>query len=554
MYYDNRLAHVMDTALYSFVLVDDEPEIREGIRTTIPWEELGFSFAGACGNGFEALELAERIQPDVVMTDINMPHLDGLAFTEGLAAVSPDSRVLIISGYDTFEYARKALQLKVYDYIVKPITPREFRETLRKLKCSLDAARAERLNLESIRKQLEESLPLLRERFLAQLAGGKCDMVSLKERLSRLGLPLGREKSCQCLQIDLLKSPVTQAENPNPDMDLLTQRSILERFLEENHSQALLFQDRNEKLCLLLYGNNREELYRDGLKTAEKLWRNFVSLGLKDSIIAVGECVEGLESVPLSWNTASDALKRAGLLEKSGVSVYRELTGKVSFSGAASPLRDWERRIVSALKAGEGVSRLVDGMLDSLAKASFSIEEYHTSFALILSALIRCCEDLEIPLGEIFPPEMDPFTEITGLANLEEVRFRFMETTKKISAYTQTRQENFAQVKVRDALEFLENNYADPALSLQSLCKKMDISMSYFSAILKKYHNRTFVEELTEIRLKKAMELLRTTDLLSYEIAERIGYRDAHYFSLSFRKYSGLTPTEYRHAPPEGTE
>jgi two-component system response regulator YesN len=114
------------------------------------------------------------------------------------------------------------------------------------------------------------------------------------------------------------------------------------------------------------------------------------------------------------------------------------------------------------------------------------------------------------------------------------------------------RQENFARVKVREALDYIRSRYADPALSLQSLCKKLGISMSYFSANLKKYHDKTFVEELTDVRLNRAMELLRTTDMMTYEIADKVGYRDAHYFSLSFRKFAGLTATEYRNGNSHG--
>jgi AraC-like DNA-binding protein len=147
----------------------------------------------------------------------------------------------------------------------------------------------------------------------------------------------------------------------------------------------------------------------------------------------------------------------------------------------------------------------------------------------LLAAQLRCCEDLEIPGREIFPSGMDPFAEIAQLTSLDVVRLWFVGLTERIAGYTQTRQENFAQVKVREALEYLESHYADSSLSLQGLCKKLDISMSYFSANLKKYHDKTFVEELTAIRLTKAMELLRTTDLMTYEIADRIGYRDGRY-------------------------
>jgi two-component system response regulator YesN len=534
--------------LYSFVLVDDEPEIREGIRNTIPWEALGFSFAGGCANGFEALDLAERIQPDVVMTDINMPFLDGLAFADRLSALSPAAKVLIITGYDDFEYVRKALRLQVYDYIVKPITPEELRAALKKLKATLDGERAERLNLERIKRQLAESLPLLRERFLARLIEGKIDRELVQERAAYFDLPLPLDGSAyQCLTADFIR----RRGGEGFDIDLLAQRNILEQSLDAGDAPGLLFQDRDDRLTLLIWGADPVRLYREGLKTAESLCRNLFSIGLKDSIVGVGEPVGNLESLPESWNQAADAFRTAALRGKSGVAVYREVTGK---TGAlkSGPDPHWERRIAAALKSGERdeASRLVGEMAEYFRRVPFAIEEYHIKLSLILAALIRCCEDLEIPDREIFPFGMDPFAEITRLASLDAVRFWFVGLTERISAYTQTRQENFAQVKVREALEYLEAHYDDPYLSLQGLCKKLDISMSYFSANLKKYHDKTFVEELTAIRLTKAMELLRTTDLMTYEIADKIGYRDAHYFSLSFRKYTGFTATEYRNAVP----
>jgi two-component system response regulator YesN len=554
----------MTGAEYSFVVVDDEPEIREGIRDSIPWEELGFSFAGACANGFEALELAERIQPDAVLTDINMPFLDGLTFTDRLAVVSPSTKVLIISGYDDFEYARKAVRLQVYDYIVKPVTPVEFKAVLVKLKATLDRERAERLNMEHIKRQLAESIPLLRERFLVKLIEGKLIREVIRERLDYFDLALPCSGSAyQCLTLDF----VHRREGADFDMDLLSHRNILEHSLEFRNAAArttgLLFQDREDRLILLIWGADTVRLYREGLKLAELLCRNLLSLGFKDSIAGVGEPVEDLEALPVSYNQAVDALSASAFRGRSGVAVYREVTGK---TGAPKPEPDprWDTRIASALKTGEReeACRLIGEMMRYFQNTPFTIEEYHIKLSLVLAAFMRCCEDLAIPEAEVFPPGFDPFAALPAqssglisvqgpgspspLTNLDAVRLWFITIAERIGEFTQARQENFAQVKVREALDYLQSNYADPALSLQSLCKKVYISMSYFSAILKKYHNKTFVEELTDIRLNKAMELLRTTDMMTYEIAEKVGYRDAHYFSLSFRKYAGLTATEYR--------
>jgi two-component system response regulator YesN len=536
----------MGDSLYSFVLVDDEPEIREGIRDTIPWEELGFSFAGACANGFEALELAERIQPDAALTDINMPFLDGLAFAERLALVSPDTKILIISGYDDFEYARRAVQLRVYDYIVKPVTPGELRAVLEKLRATLDQERAERLNLERIKRQVSESIPLLRERFLARLVEGKLDRGYIKERLAYFGLSLPAAGAAyQCLALDFVR----RREGEHFDIDLLTQRNMLEQSLSrEGSPPRLLFQDRDDRLILIIPGPDKAPLYREGLKTAELICRDLQSIGLKGTIVGVGEAEDDLENLPVSYGSAVDALTAAALRGISGVSAYREVVGKTGTRKREEPGPLWEKRISSALRTGgrEESFRWVGEMTEYFQNTPLAVEEYHRKLSLALASIMQSCADLEIPEAAIFPPGSDPFVEIIQLKNLTEVRAWFTLLITRITAYTLGRQENFAQIKVREALDYLESTYADPSLSLQGLCKKLDISMSYFSAILKKYHNKTFVEELTDIRLQKAMELLRTTDLMTYEIAEKIGYRDAHYFSLSFRKYTGYTATEYR--------
>jgi two-component system response regulator YesN len=529
-------------SLYSFVLVDDEPEIREGIRDTIPWEDLGFSFAGACTNGFEALELAERIRPDVVMTDINMPFMDGLILADRLLSVLPDTKILIISGYDEFEYARTALRLQVYDYIVKPITPGEFKTALTKLKQTLDAEQENRQDLEQIKKQLAESIPLLRERFLVRLIEG--DRNSIPERLAYFELPIPPEGvAYQCLVLDFIR----RRKGEDFHIDLFALRNVLEGFVGSLKT-GILFQDGADRLVILIWAENRAVVYRESLRIAELLWNKLQSMRLTDIAVGIGEAAETRESLRNSYNTAEESLAWALLRERIGLTAYREVMGKTEVRGGEHP--GWSREIVSALKtgAGEEARGFITAMTDYFKKSPFTISEYHIKLRLVLAAILQGMEDMEIPQTEIFPSPSDPFADIKRLKNLDEVQNWFFLLVDAINSYTNIRQENFALVKVREAQDYLESHYDDPALSLQGLCKKLDISTSYFSAIFKKHHDKTFVEELTNIRIRKAMELLRTTDLMTYEIAEKIGYRDAHYFSLSFRKYTGFTATEYRNA------
>jgi two-component system response regulator YesN len=534
--------------LYSFVLVDDEVEIREGIQNAIPWEELGFSFAGACSNGMEALELAESIHPDVVMTDINMPFMDGLAFTERLSTICPAVKVLIISGYDDFDYARSALKLQVYDYMVKPVTPAEFKSVLTKMKADLDAERISREDLERIKKQLADSIPLLRERFLNHLVTSPGKTEDIRERAAYFGLDFPvTESAYQCIVFDFVK----RREGEDFDIDLLTIRSILEKedlsacSARPDKGRGVFFQDGENRLALIIHGSGKNELYRQGLKAAEQYCEKLESLGFS-AAAGLGEAVSSLEGLPRSREGAVEALTAALLKGRAGTAAYRELVGKTN-SEKAPP--QWGKELSGALKTAyrDGALKQIENMTAFFKAESFTMEDYYIKLRLLLAAILQTLEEMEIPFASIFPEaEKDPFIKITELKNLDDVGLWFIALINKICDYTRERQEDFAQVKVREAIVYIETHYDDPNLTLQNLCKKMDISISYFSANLKKYGDRTFVEVLTDVRMRKAMELLKTTDMLAYEVAEKTGYRDAHYFSLSFHKYAGCTATEYR--------
>lgn len=539
----------MQNSLYSFVLVDDEPEIREGIRDTIPWEELGFRFAGACANGNEALELAARCPPDVLMTDINMPFMDGLAMSERFGLVAPATKIIIISGFDEFEYARRALKLQVYDYIVKPITPGEFKETLRKIKQTLDDERAARHDLERIRRQLADSLPLMRERFLNALVQGKIKPEAVAERLDYFDLPMPTSNGAwQCLALDF----ISRKTGEDFDIDLLSERNLLEKSLLDQLYCAL-FQDDEDRLIVLGWGSQAASLYQEGLKTAEAMRKNLLHAGLTDMVIGVGEAVQEFGNLQRSYTDALQALQLSLLKGKTGVSAFRELGTTIGSERFSRPA--WGKSIAAALRVCnlDACLSQIEAMTQYFKTTSFDMDEYHDSLRLVMAAILQSLEDLEIPAKDIFAPDSDPFVQLMQLKSLDEVGFWFTELAGRIVGFIGLRQENFALTKVREALEYLESHYADPDLSMQSLCKELYISTSYLSANLKRYHDKTFVEHLTDIRIRKAKELLRTTGLRTYEIAEKVGFGDAHYFSLSFRKAANCTPTDYRsrHEPPQ---
>ncbi|EXX84966.1 hypothetical protein BG52_09485, partial [Paenibacillus darwinianus] len=176
--------------MYRIVLVDDEAGVRESIRRRIAWNEHGFECMADCEHGFDALEAAERYAPDVVLTDINMPFMDGLELTRRLSGLYPNTKVIILTGFDDFEYAQQAVKLKVNDFILKPVTARELTAVLDKIRAELDDEKSRREDMELLRRQLHESMPVLRERFLERMVSTDVSAREMKERIAYFMLPL----------------------------------------------------------------------------------------------------------------------------------------------------------------------------------------------------------------------------------------------------------------------------------------------------------------------------------------------------------------------------
>ena len=176
--------------LYRVLLADDEAEIRQGISRKIDWAAQGFELAGEAENGAEALELAEQIRPDVVLTDIKMPFMDGLELCRRLRRQLPAAKLVVFSGFDDFEYARQAVSMGVSEYIMKPVNARELEGVLASLRSQLEAQRQQRRDMEALRRRYEESLPVLRELFFARLLDGRVPPDQLAERAARFELEL----------------------------------------------------------------------------------------------------------------------------------------------------------------------------------------------------------------------------------------------------------------------------------------------------------------------------------------------------------------------------
>lgn len=532
--------------MYKVLLVDDEALIREAISENIQWEELGFSFMGACENGRQAMEMIEREQPDLLLTDINMPFVDGMELTKFVYENYPDTKVIIISGFDEFEYAKNAVKYQVLEYILKPITPMEFLETLQRVKKMFDERRESQRDMKKIRSAYVSSLPTLQARYLHNLLSGTADYSKVLEKQEELRLQL--KASCYntaLVEGDDLTPFTTQYANVKDDLALFAIYNITAEIVAEEKC-GIAFQTMEEKTVILFMGDNKKilrEQMREILPRIRKAVEDFLKIRVT---IAVGKTVYSVEGLADSFGKTQSAMEYKFMLGGNQI-IEAEEYEEIRNSAKRMDIFEWASKIATAIRTNKE-NEIISRTSEFISQIKMSYVNKNRSIVyvqnLLLSVinLLDMTEELE---EQVYSKERVFVNEIYGFGNLDEITQSLVEIFSIISRGMMRQRDSYGKRQALLALEYIDEHYADSSVTLNSVCNALAMSTSYFSAVFKNHTGETFIEALTKKRIEKARVLLEQTNKKTYEIAERVGYSDAHYFSITFKKITGKTPTEY---------
>ncbi len=525
--------------MYTFLIIDDEPVVREGISQNIDWESHGYTLVGACRDGRDGIRAIEELHPDVVLTDICMPFVDGLDLAAFIADRYPETKTILLTGFDEFEYAQEAVRLKVNDFLLKPITADELRTKLDRLRDELDDERRRQRDLDRLREQLQESLPLLRERFLKRLVLGEVDEAEAAHKRTTLDLDLpGPFFNLMLIDPDRVDS--------DDDLRSLAIQNFVAGVMR-GRAGAISFPTEREHVVVLLSAPDERSVVDLALETAEELsecvrrtLRTTVSIGIGSPVACVAridECYRGA---------------RAALGQRLVLGPNQIVIAEQKRDDAGEPVPHAEQqaraRVIREFKSGTApqTESAVRDLVALYRSTGRSVEACYVGVLRLLADMLSAFESLGVHHSQIPDTADDPFGELAGLKTLEDIEQWFCELQGKARSVIAERQNRQSVAKALEAEDYISAHFAKPGLSLTHLCRAISISKSYFSTMFKAHTGMTFVEYLTNIRMERARELLRSTDLKSYEVAEQVGFTDAHYFSLTFRKQAGISPTEYR--------
>lgn len=534
--------------MYKLVIVDDEPTVRFGLSTYFDWNAYGIEVVGDADDGDVALEVIERVKPDLVLTDVRMPNMDGIQLSNRLSERFPHIKIVFVSGHDDAEYLKSALQVKAVDYMFKPVNLGELSVVVERLVRTLQTEKQERKLIEDMQVKLIQSMPLLREKFLMSLIReGVTFPARIQDRTRFLGLDLPLEATYWVIAIRMDNASEVAQTRSERDQQLLSYSvlNIVQELIEkeiggyvfENQTGEfvgilrLVEQEDQESLLFTLAKEVRESLY------------NYLKISVT---IGVGERISRLASLPQSYSQAREAADQRWYLGKNQVISMDNLEQGKESMYRFDPAQN--ERLISSLKAAEAskVQAELHIIYDALSRNRAEGMQYGRNLSLQLLLLAsRILLELNVHRQGLEEKENELLAKVFQQETLGDLRrlveSHLLEVCERIGEKRSGKAKNVIE-RIRALIDkrFAEN------LQVGDIAKEVFLSTTYLCLLFKQETGETINEYMTKVRVDKAKELLKDPSNKFYEVCYAVGYSDPSYFSKIFKKYTGHTPSSFR--------
>lgn len=520
--------------MYKILFVDDEPNICEGLKLIVDWEREGFGIAGAVFNGSEALVQLDQTAADVIITDVRMPEMSGIELIKKLYEKKYPAKIIVISGYMEFEYAREALYYGVKNYILKPINREELENTVRLLKKELD------------HETTNELLQRKREEFVREKLFWELVKTGVWKKTDYEIGDWGRrleEYSYSVLVVQFEQNESAGQDDPNEWKDGIPKQMIKAAIRDtiEKYECGYLFEpDEQNMLGALLYSREqnmnvlKETVMPELFKTISRAAKGMM-------IIALGNEAKSVAGIPESFRNSCRAIKWQRLMQGSGMTFYDDI--EHVFHAECN----WDHTVLLS-KVQECDEA---GILHELERLSQEAETLIQSDKALYSIMIHTFIELASMISEsggnaksIIDIGSDAdyvYADNSDQQLIEYIKAACIQT----ACYIKKKRGNFDHAVLNDIVQYVNGNY-NKDISLTTLSQKFFLNQGYIGKLFKKHTGMGFVDFLNKTRIEKAAKMLEEGYLKNYEISEEVGYRDLNYFYQIFKKIKGMSPVEYK--------
>lgn len=531
-------------------LVEDEMVIRRGIKNSIDWEKEGYIFCGEASDGELAYPMIIKEKPDILITDIRMPFMDGLELCKLVKEELPNIKILILSGYDEFDYAKEAIRLGVTEYLLKPISSGKLLEALNGVSESI---RREKEDKDLVRKYMEEmreNTEHEKQKFFEQMIAGNLSMADALETGKKY------EMNLSAGMYNLLLFRFTLGEENRKSGELLGEAEYAIKKLTERLEYVFEFQRDVEGWAFLLMADNEEQMserVKELSKDLEEIMKNYSTIAYFGGI---GQPVARLRELEESFREAERALAARFTMELNRIISVEDIRMaqnvdtlddiEITSFGEIEKTRTMLEKFLNN-GAEDEIDEFVDVYINELPEENLKsvlMRQYIIMDAYIV--MMSFCEKIEGIEGEMQAQSEELKNSMKTSQTLEEIKNYIRMLLKKIIGVRDTISGRRYSDIIEIAKDQIRKTYMSDEISLNTIAAEVGMSPSYFSSIFSKEMGKTFVEYLTEIRMDRAKELLMCSSMKTSEIGYEVGYKDPHYFSYIFKKTQNCTPKEFR--------
>lgn len=531
-------------------LVEDEMVIRRGIKNSIDWEKEGYIFCGEASDGELAYPMIIKEKPDILITDIRMPFMDGLELCKLVKKELPNIKILILSGYDEFDYAKEAIRLGVTEYLLKPISSGKLLEALNGVSESI---RREKEDKDLVRKYMEEmreNTEHEKQKFFEQMIAGNLSMADALETGKKY------EMNLSAGMYNLLLFRFTLGEENRKSGELLGEAEYAIEKLTERLEYVFEFQRGVEGWAFLLMADNEEQMserVKELSKDLEEIMKNYSTIAYFGGI---GQPVARLRELEESFREAERALAARFTMELNRIISVEDIRMaqnvdtlddiEITSFGEIEKTRTMLEKFLNN-GAEDEIDEFVDVYINELPEENLKsvlMRQYIIMDAYIV--MMSFCEKIEGIEGEMQAQSEELKNSMKTIQTLEEIKNYIRMLLKKIIGVRDTISGRRYSDIIEIAKDQIRKTYMSDEISLNTIAAEVGMSPSYFSSIFSKEVGKTFVEYLTEIRMDRAKELLMCSSMKTSEIGYEVGYKDPHYFSYIFKKTQNCTPKEFR--------
>lgn len=486
-------------------LVDDEEDVIQIIMKKMDWESMGFQIAGYAHNGVEALEMAEELQPDVVMTDIKMPYMDGLTLSRKLKELYRTVKIIIFSGFDEFEYAKEAIQIEVEEYILKPIDAGNLKEVFGRIHEKIGREMDEKRNVDKLREYYMESLPILQENFYTSLIDGRIPEGEVEKYLSNYQIDL----TGPCYVVSILHISTTDIpQNMNPFLLGVSVKKLAEEHMEGEWKSRILMYLGDIVVITQLEEQEQITAFTDFMDQFCRLAKHVCEATVTAGI---GYVCDNLPDIRLSWQGARSAVS------------YRVIYGNARAINIAEidPMENvderWEeqeiQKILKRIRMGtrEELETEISHCVCRFLQDGTTMQKYQIFIMGLLTELFRFCNNNQLDSVEFYGEKGEAFDKCMQMESPKELEQWLLKVCEKLQETVQQERQASTRSFVSRAVEYVQEHYSDRNITIESVCRELGVSAAYFSTIFKKETGKTFISFLTDYRMEKAVELLMTT-------------------------------------------